>query len=311
MPASLTHYTFTRSNTALDAFSKVRYLGGQGPDVFFFYGNAHKKRCDKKILQGFGSKLHHMDVGPAYSFLVNYAQKSPDKEMLFAYLEGLFAHYVLDRNVHPYVFYRTGFSTDESKAKDYLLSHVAFETILDVAYARKMKTFQNPRRTIACPKRWVDEISQMFYALSKDMGYQGLTEWTYSNAHRDMRTVLGILYSPLGVKKCFLNHFKRRTVANCMSMPLSIKKYDYIDVMNNNKSTWRSVLDNSPRNDSLDELVFSASVEFDYIKDLLKKAQSGENISKEICEFVHNINHDGIPNGEQMKYFTLCWSSHE
>ncbi|MFA5283772.1 MAG: zinc dependent phospholipase C family protein [Bacilli bacterium] len=309
MPASLTHYTFVRNNTARDTFSKARYLGGQGPDVFFFYGNAHKKRSDKKILQGFGSKLHHMDIGPAYSFLVDYAQKSDDKEILFAYLEGLFAHYVLDRNVHPYVFYRTGFSTDESRAKDYLLSHVAFETILDVAYARKMETFQNPKRSIACPKRWVDEISKMFYALSIQMNYQGLTELTYSLAYRDMRTVLGILYSPLGIKKAFLNAFKKKTVANCMSMPLSIKKYDYIDIMNNKKTTWGNVLDNSRRNESFDELVFKASNELDYIKKLLNKAQSGENISKEICEFVHNINHDGIPNGEQMKYFTLCWIS--
>lgn len=309
MPAPLTHYSFTKNNTSRDQFSKVRYLGGQGPDVFFYYGYTYKKRDNAKLLQGFGGKLHHMDIGPAYSFLVDYACQSENKDMLFAYLEGLFAHYILDRNVHPYVFYRTGFSADERKANDYLLSHVAFETILDVAYARKMKTMQNPKKCICCPQQWVNEISKMFYALSKKMNYQGLSELTYATAHRDMQTALGTLYSPLGIKKAFLSIFKKKTVANCMSMPLSIKKYQYIDVLNSAKSTWGNVLNNSPRNESIDELVFKASSELDYIKELLQKAKSGENISIEISEFAHNINHDGIQNGEQMKYFTLCWSS--
>ncbi len=307
MPASLTHFTFVKNNTSINEYSSLCYLGGQGPDVFFFYGYTYKKRNNPKIVQNFGGLLHHCDIAPCYLYLIDYANKSEHKDMLFAFIEGLFAHYILDRNVHPYVFYRTGFTSNLEEKNKYLLSHVGFETILDVVYSKKMSTFRNPKKCIKCPKKWVKVVSEMFASLAKQLNYDGIDKNTYYLAYLDMNTALGALYSPLGIKKAYLNKFKHLSMANAMSMPKSTTKYTYIDVLNEKKSAWASVVDNTPHHESVDELIFNASKELDYIKELLFEAQKNKDIKADLNKFVHNINHDGIDNAASMKYFILCW----
>ena len=141
MPAFYTHYTFVEKNTEQkDKYARIRALGGQGPDVFFFYGYSLGKRENKSKIRDFGTYLHHTNISAAYNFLLEYANNQPEKKMLLAFVKGLFMHYVLDRNCHPYIFFRTGFPTSENPTEQektkYMNYHVRFESILDTIYGK-------------------------------------------------------------------------------------------------------------------------------------------------------------------------------
>jgi hypothetical protein len=122
MPAITTHYSFALEMGKLfpSAYPEARYLGAQGPDPFFFYGQfPWKKRKNKKEIDAYGSLLHHIDIATRSTPLSSkfMRRREKDKELLFAYIEGLFLHYVLDRDCHPYIFPKAGFSAlPEEKA---------------------------------------------------------------------------------------------------------------------------------------------------------------------------------------------------
>ena len=71
MPASLVHYTFIKENVNNeDKYYLETRLGGQGPDVFFFYGYSFSKRENRKQVNNFGTYLHHIDISHAYTKLI-------------------------------------------------------------------------------------------------------------------------------------------------------------------------------------------------------------------------------------------------
>ncbi|MFA6620606.1 MAG: hypothetical protein WCS90_05720, partial [Bacilli bacterium] len=92
MPAIITHYTFALE-TMKDANSQHKeaiLVGAQGPDPFFFFGQyPFKKRPHAKEVASFGTTLHEIDISSIYSELLKYAHGSTDKDLLFAYIEGL------------------------------------------------------------------------------------------------------------------------------------------------------------------------------------------------------------------------------
>ena len=67
MPASLVHFTFIKENVNnKDKYFMETALGGQGPDVFFFYGYSFSKRENLKQVRNFGTYLHHTDISEIY-----------------------------------------------------------------------------------------------------------------------------------------------------------------------------------------------------------------------------------------------------
>lgn len=308
MPASLTHYTFVKDNISRDdTFFRVKALGGQGPDVFFFYGYSFHKRENIKEVQQFGTLLHHSNISLAYTHLLEYAQKSAHKDMLLSYIEGLLMHYVLDRNVHPYVFYRTGFSSDVTKQKEFSLSHIAFETIMDVYYSRLHHTFQKPSRVIKMKHRDVLLISEMFCDLASFLKYKYIDKKTFYYAWKDMKTSQRMLFSRFGFKKRYFNKHMHNSVINVMSMPMKVNKYDEYDILNDSHQKWADCLTNQERHESIKELVTNAQKELIELQNIIFNASKNEDISKELSSFVHNIDHDGFKVNSEKIYYSLLW----
>ncbi|MCQ2087192.1 MAG: zinc dependent phospholipase C family protein [Bacilli bacterium] len=298
MPAFFTHYTFVEKNTGHeDPYASIRALGGQGPDVFFFYGYSLRKRENKSQKRYFGTHIHHINISDAYSFLLEYANKQEDKEMLNSYLKGLFMHYVMDRNCHPYIFYRTGFATDpenKEEAKKYMNIHVRFESILDTVYAKSNKTFIKPKKCVKSNENWVKSVSKMFFELAKHLNYEYVDELTFYNAYKDMLFVESVLYSPLGVKKFFANLFIKNNFINCMMSPARSKPYEKYDVTNLSNSEWKDCITGEIRKESFLELVENAKKELPKVDELIKKASLNEDIKEDMVNFIHNIDHDGF-----------------
>ena len=275
-------------------------LGGQGPDVFFYCGYSFSKRENTKLVRDFGTYLHHIDISEIYFKLVDYTNKSKDKEILLPYVRGLLMHYVLDRNVHPYIFYRSGFVGDGSKKDEFnnLLSHAYFESGLDNLYSKLHKTLQNPKKCVKIPNSSLVAITRMWYWLSKEINYEGIAPDSFIDCYEDMRFAMGFLSSPLKIKKLFFHLFKRNTLIDALSFPFTNKKAIREDYLNTSKKEWKNCVTGESRRESVDELVANAVKETLEIDDLLNKP-SLANMKK----FIHGIDHDGFEVGANKKYF--------
>ena len=309
MPAFFTHNTFVQQNcNPKDKFAHIRALGGQGTDVFFFYGYSLAKREKKSQKRYFGTLIHHIDIADAYSFLLEYASKQEDSDMLYDYLKGLFMHYVMDRNCHPYIFYRTGFVTTPDSTKQekdkYMGYHVTFESILDTVYSKKYKTFKCHKKYVKCPNEQVKSVSKMFYELAKYLNYDDIDELTYYNAYKDLMFAESILYSPLGIKKFFIHLFaKNKTIDNMMS-PSRIKPYAKYDVLNLAKEEWKNCVTGEVHNESFLELVENAKNELKQVDFIINKSKNN-NVRDDMKIFISNIDHDGFIVNSEKKYYKV------
>jgi hypothetical protein len=134
MPNIITHYNFC-NNRVNDDLKKIALLGSQGPDPFFF-----SLKLNSKKYYSLASSMHKMDPYDMYKYMIDYAldKNEREKEILFSFIRGFMYHYCVDRRCHPYVFYVTGFKTDENKGKlKKKLSHSGFETYIDVLLSKK------------------------------------------------------------------------------------------------------------------------------------------------------------------------------
>ncbi|OCT14414.1 hypothetical protein A8709_26780 [Paenibacillus pectinilyticus] len=111
-------------------------LGCQGPD-FLFYHNFLPWKKDK-TLNELGSRMHKEACGPFLLDLIQQVQGRGLYNPAVLYVLGFVTHHVLDRNLHPYVFYKSGFKKWD---------HQRFEIIMDTIVAkheRGIQTWQTP-----------------------------------------------------------------------------------------------------------------------------------------------------------------------
>ncbi len=112
MPAAIAHRAFALRLKGKDCPLGV-LLGTEGPDPFMAYGmNPFRKKKDKDAVNPLGSLMHNTRLALVYAPMLSYAASFPEgktRALLLDYMEGLLYHFILDRRVHPYVFYRTGF----------------------------------------------------------------------------------------------------------------------------------------------------------------------------------------------------------
>lgn len=310
MPAFFTHNTFVQQNCdSKEEFANIRALGGQGTDVFFFYGHSLAKRENKSQKRYFGTLIHHINIADAYLFLLEYASKQNDKEMLYAYLKGLFMHYVMDRNCHPYIFYRTGFpiskDPSEEEKNKYMNYHVTFESILDTVYSKKYKLFRSHKRYIKCPDEQIKSVSKMFAELAKYLHYNYIDDLTYYNAYKDLLFTESILYSPYGIKKFFVHIFAKNKIIDNMMSPCRSKPYEKYDLLNLKHTEWKNCVSGEAYNESFPELVEKARQELKIVDSILEKGKDGSITREDMINFINNIDHDGFVVDSKKIYYQV------
>ena len=192
MPAALTHYIFSDNLVKNEKYRDIFLLAAQGPDVLFFYGYNIVKRENKKEISQFGFYLHSIDPSELYFRMLAYAfnRKADEKELLIEFTRGFMYHYALDRTIHPYVFYNTGFPYTNKK---YNLAHGFFEGSLDTAikkeYGYKISTFKavkaKKKHILTCSKMLSKVVNEMMNKeiLNEDSYYKAYKE----HAHRFLK----------------------------------------------------------------------------------------------------------------------------
>jgi len=309
MPNIMTHYKFC-ADRVKDDLKEIAILGSQGPDPFFFYMGSLKKNIKKH--SKLASSMHRMDPYIMYEYFIDYAlkKKGKEKDILFSFIKGAMYHYCVDRNCHPYIFYVSGFKTEENKKKiKFGVSHSALETYIDVLLIEKYNIKTNTREAIEAPIEQIRLVSVMIYSFVKDvMNCDFITPSSYYDAVVGMRRAQWVLSSKYGIKKAIFRTLFRRTSLNTMCMPRKVKNNDKLDCLNERKSIWREPDTGKERNESFLELLDMSSRDGDIVDDILDNAIKNKEYKDELIKFTKKINHHGIHIDDTKKYYSLIWN---
>lgn len=172
-------------------------LGCQGPD-FLFYHNFLPWKKDKRLGK-LGSLMHQEACGPFLLDLVHQVQGRGLYNPAVLYVLGFLTHHVLDRNLHPYVFYKSGFKKWD---------HQRFEIIMDTLYARQERDIQTWKTPVwkeiyvgeSLPLGIAPALSAATAAQYPEMAAD-VHETDWNEAYLDMVRAQRMFHDPNGLKR--------------------------------------------------------------------------------------------------------------
>ena len=306
MPAILTHYTFAKKAIPdeLRPFQAAVNLGTQGPDTFMAYGTVPwRKRTEVKKVQGWGHVMHSLPVESVYLPMMDYAAKQPERDLLYAYIEGILMHYSLDRLMHAYIFYRSGVDENGKLSGYYGWSHGAFEAILDKVLAKREGTYGKLASCILTPEDQVRAISKMWAACSPTP----LDEDAFYLSYLDFVGAEKLLYTPHGFKRPLFRLLGKYSTPWAQSHPLHISAFAPLDVLNEARAEWLNPSTGEAHNESVDDLFEQALKDFAEVHRLVQEHKQGKDIAEAFQKWTLGLDHEGGPVGMKKVHYDLCW----
>ncbi len=275
-------------------------LGAQGPDPLFYVGllpknGLHLITANKKI----GNQIHKTDGKKYFKCLIerSYGIEDEKNSIRFqAFIFGQFAHYILDRETHPYILYTSGFGDDGRISGKYHYLHANFESNIDTCLAKKFKMayfHQNPEDILCKDRDFLNIIDKEYVPALSNMFDTKLPKHMYTNAIDNMRSVVR-----------FMNHnngWKRKVLPKRILGPAmpEMDKLDWDDCLNEQKNKWLDPVTGQEHNDSFIDLDNRA---FDILEscyhDILKNGFNYAVISK----YLNGLNYYGTPIGSKFVY---------
>lgn len=312
MPSILTHYGFNK--TVFD--EKIEFLknnediylvGAQGPDPFFFYGvNPFLKAENAKVIRKYGTVLHKMDPSEVFAFFFYYANDFEEKDILYSYILGAGMHYILDRKIHPYVFYKTGFSSDPKKKRKHFVYHTLFETNLDVLLMDGVfnKYKVKPFDSIDCDDEKIEVVSEMYECLAKHVVKENkIDDESFKRAYEHMCSIEKILYGKSGIKKKIAEVLFKNTPFNTMMHPKKVKDDEKIDYLNLKNNEWEDPCLEKVYTKSVIDLIEEASEEAKEWVKIVNCFYYGIGKANQIKKFTNNYIYDGYEVNKKMKVY--------
>jgi hypothetical protein len=314
MPNSLTHYLFAKANV-LDSKEHLdaTYVGAQGPDPFFFYGTLCPLfRPHHHDVNAFGGVTQHRDLVLPYEAMMRYAYKSPDKELLFAYIDGLFMHYVVDCACHPFIFYRTGYTDrpEDSVAihRHYNFSHMSLEVIIDFILSHRENQFQRIDKVLKLSNQDLRKISRMWYEMNVEVQHlPHVHPKSYYYALKDFRFTEKHGWDKTGRKKALAKViFGKESLGYGMIFPQNLDAFKGIDFLNESHAPWRMPT-GEVRTESFEDLLEIAKRRYHELHAVLLQAKAGEDVRSALNAIVGGLNHEGIIPDSPKLYWKLIW----
>jgi hypothetical protein len=300
VPSAPDHYRF-----ALDVLASIPgapvarrgliLIGTQGPDPFFFFGEVPwRRRKGKDRADALGEFLHASDPLPVFESLGRIAAGTPvpEREDACAYLYGLLLHYVLDRTLHPYVFYRSGFDARGGLSGRYGFRHALFETMLaEVGRGGVPASETSPRRMFSADPRELTAADRLWAAGFPDLAAPGC----FRDAWADMTTTLRTLWDPLGIKRRAVKAvFGAESKAFALVRPR--EQDDDIDYRNEQRVLWLHPVSGAESDAGTAELLQQAGAEARTALAFVEIIRRGGHPGWE--SFFDGVNHDGNRPGE-------------
>lgn len=215
MPGFMTHYLFGVNNIrqlkrtescslllqSIQQNKTVFQLGLQGPDIFFYHLPSQLKTMRP------GSIVHTRWTGDFLKCLIEAPElfwKEEQQQLARAYAAGFIGHYVLDTQIHPYVYDRTGYG-DVLKKKGYA-AHIALESDMDACllmrYAKCLPSAFPYGKTIMFDAGTRSVIADiLYYAYDMVFPELALKKGFLSRAIRSMQIGTRLTYNPHNYKR--------------------------------------------------------------------------------------------------------------
>lgn len=231
MPGLDTHYFFGNNTLQLFDESYVKQCcknypssfsyGLQGPDIFFFFTLVHL--ANGKSL---GSLIHGEKTN---LFLTNMLKcithiKNPKaKEIAVAYFAGFLGHYVLDTNVHPFIYGRTRYDEND---RLYHSRHIFLETDIDTLVLEKYSGLKPSqfRQDKAVYIPWSENHVVrriLLYAIHKTYpSYIHFPLWMCTALYMMSICTHGLIDNEVGLKKYIFRWVEKRIARKPLLSPL-------------------------------------------------------------------------------------------
>lgn len=242
-------------NSFLKGNSIYFFLGALGPDPLFYMGilpfhGLHLPTACKKV----GNQLHKLDGKKFFKLMVEQLYGIDivaEKNKLESFVLGQIAHYILDRETHPYIMYMSGFDDDGRITGNYHYAHAFFETNIDAALAKtnSMNRFlSHPEETIPeCKERCQIIDKYLVPVLKECFGIKRLPKNMYTNAVNNMRILLKSMNNHGKIKSKLIG---KKIALSAMYIPSEID----MSVLNEEKNIWRDPCTGIESNESFIEL---------------------------------------------------------
>ena len=304
MPGFLTHYTFGTKvveklpdsyiKECINKYKKVYNLGLQGPDIFFYF---IPYKLNKNL--NLGSIMHRNKTKDFFLIAINKAIKCKDiakKEVMIAYICGFYGHFTLDKNCHPYIYYKSNYMYTK---KNYNEKHIKLESDIDYIYARKLFKAKyidmNYQSTVKLNKRerevvasLINEVCNKLY--DKIWINQFIAECIILN----FGFIANFFNDKNGRKYKYLNMLERIITKNESISSLvngNYYKIKYFDPMNINNKVWFNPWNGEHKMEcSFYELSKSAMKELKEFTEVIEKCINDRKI-KRVNEYIKNCSY--------------------
>lgn len=318
MPAILTHYTFSSKHMRDEVrpYFNVVNVGSQGPDPLFFNGYRLRTRIsrpNKKEIQEWGHTIHHSDISEIYPLFFEYANKSEHKELLYAYIEGLLIHYIVDRNCHGFVFSRCGDNIgDPNETINWAGRHCNYEGMIDFLMGKKAGTYTRKTwRLLRIKNAELKEISKMWkYVNDNTAKTPGFSALTFYHTIKDYRFVMKVINGLGNLSGNFV-----KMLAGNMSTPYGLhmqkkcpKAFKDYDFLNLKHEDWLDPYTGEVRNEDFITLMHKSFPDYEVVQSIIEKARSNNDIKEDFKAFVNNLDHESSINGLPRRYRSPIWN---
>ncbi|SFA81081.1 Zinc dependent phospholipase C [Lentibacillus halodurans] len=254
-------------------------LGAQGPDPFFYYHFWRWMKNDP--VNEIGQKMHQERCGAFLMDIIERAKHMGNQAK--AYVFGFITHHILDRNAHPYIYYRAGYEGNK---------HQKLEIIIDTLMMEKyhhLKTWKaHVYNEIDVGFKIDQTISEMLHtAIRAHYPETNQESAVYiQKAYRDMKLALKLLADPYGWKntlfKPLISPFSHQPVNNDA------------DYLNLEHTPWHDPATNEPSTKSFIDLYNHAWTEgIEIMTEVIAYWNTGDITSqKRLRKLIGSISYD-------------------
>ena len=276
-------------------------LGALGPDPLFVVGiiptnGLHLFTAKKKL----ANRLHQTDGKKFFRLLTEQSyviEDDYDRMRFQSFILGQLAHYLLDREAHPYILYESGFDENGKITGRYHYRHTYFETNIDYCLAKKNKMeyfLQNPSDKICSSEDFLKIIDDNLGSVLKRMfDLKHLPKRFYTNAVKNFKGVIR-----------FENKNSERKAklfggSRLGSMILPVKGPDFPKCLNETKEVWLDPVTGEKHNDSFSEIQDRA---YQILEDCYHSIQKNGFTYEVLSKYLNGLDYYGLPLGKRWVY---------
>lgn len=282
-------------------------IGSSGPD-FFFYFNAWPwlNQKEAKRVINMGSVIHYHKITEFFKEVFTECKKHQTQKKI-SYVAGLLTHWFLDKETHPYIFYKSETPKDPKLST---IHHRLFETTVDYEMTMLIKGVncsQYPAyKLLDYDNDTVDSIYRIYKPALKEVYDKELHYTDIKTALKHFHGIHKLLYNKNDVKFNLFHSIekvilKKPYIFTSMMAPLKSPNFD---ILNLEKKPWYHPVTNKASTKSFVEMFNESIKPCQEVLTLFFHYLKNEVSLDRLLKVINNQSFEtGLSTFQEMKYF--------